>query len=420
MKKDYARFTKEMKNTHKILVPNMLPIHFKLMISIFREYGYNMELLETSGNSIIETGLKNVHNDSCYPAILVIGQLLDALENQKYDKNKVALLISQTGGGCRASNYIYLLRKALKNCGNEQIPVISLNFAMTEFSSGFKITLNMLHKLVYAVLFGDLLMLLSHQVEPYEITKKDTQRLVDKWTHEIAHHFTKGKIVNYKWVKQTYKDIINSFKKIKIKKVYKPKVGIVGEIYVKYSPLGNNNLEEFLKQENAELVVPGLLDFCLYCVYNGIVDRKLYGRSFFKYHVCKIAYNFLTSKQKDIIKLIKENSDFMPPGDFTKTMKGVKEYINLGVKMGEGWLLTAEMIELIEGGVNNIICTQPFGCLPNHIVGKGMIGKIKEKNPSANIISLDFDASATKTNQENRIKLMLANANSMEGVQTKV
>ncbi|MBC8569672.1 2-hydroxyacyl-CoA dehydratase [Zongyangia hominis] len=401
-------FTEEMKKTHTILVPNMLPIHFNMIAQIFREYGYKIEVLSTSGRNVVESGLKNVHNDTCYPALLVIGQMIDALESGKYDPDKIALMITQTGGGCRASNYIHLLRKALKKSGYDHVPVISLNFAGMEKNPGFKLSLPLLLRLVYAVLLGDLLMLLSNQCKPYEVIEGATDKLVQDWTKRLSVSLRQK--ASYKQVKEFYREIISDFGELMLREEEKIKVGVVGEIYVKYSPLGNNNLEQFLLSEGCEVVVPGLLDFLNYCIYNAITDHKLYGTGGLTSLFSRVGYKYMVKKQKDIIAAIEEHGKFRAAGSFDHTKDLVLGYINRGVKMGEGWLLTAEMLELIEQGVNNIVCTQPFGCLPNHIVGKGMMRVIKEHHPEANIVAVDYDPGASRINQENRIKLMLANA----------
>ncbi|MBR5485649.1 MAG: 2-hydroxyacyl-CoA dehydratase [Oscillospiraceae bacterium] len=405
-----AVFTEQMKQTHTILVPNMLPIQLKLMIAILENYGYKMELLETEGPSIVEYGLKNVHNDTCYPALLVIGQLIDALHSGKYDLNKVALILPQTGGGCRASNYIHLMRKALKNNGLEHIPVISLNTMGLESSPGFKITPQMMYQILYALILGDLIMHLYHQTRPYEVQTGASQKAVDNCISVISKEFNGRTAFGSRLMDKLYDRVIGEFSAIKLTGESKVKVGIVGEIYVKFSPLGNNNLEEFLLSENAEVVMPGLLDFCLYCIYGDIQDRRLYGRSLKAAVASKAIYKFILSKQRRVLEKLKGHPRFRNMTDFEETRRGVKPYINLGAQMGEGWLLTGEMVELAHSGVRNIICTQPFGCLPNHIVGKGMIRQIKEKNPGVNIISIDYDPGASRINQENRIKLMLAAA----------
>ena len=411
-KADYIKFTKEMKREYTILVPTMLPIHFKLISNVLVSYGYKVDFLEDVDGNIKESGLRYVHNDTCYPALLVIGQLINAVESGRYDKDKVALLITQTGGGCRASNYIYLLRKALKKAGYGHIPVISLNFNMIEKHPGFSLTVPMLYRMLYCAFYGDLMMLMANQCRPYEKHKGDTDRLVKKWTNKLLDESSRASTMRYSHVKKNYRLIADDFNKILGDTPRdKVKVGIVGEIYVKFSPLGNNNLESFLLKEDVEPVVPGFVDFCLYCVYNGLVDYDLYRLRPFKAFGSKFLYRFLLSKQRYIRRMMQDYyPNFMPMADFDETQKRVKGYINQGTKMGEGWLLTAEMLELINEGVTNIICTQPFGCLPNHIAGKGMMKPLKERNPGVNIVAIDYDPGATAINQENRIKLMLSNA----------
>jgi len=409
-KSSYPVFTEEMKKTHTILLPMMLPIHFTFMEKILQQYGYKTQLLTNDSRNIVNEGLKYVHNDTCYPALLVIGQMIDALKSGEYDPDKVALMITQTGGGCRASNYIFLLRKALQKSGFGNVPVISLNFSGLDHSSGFKLTLPMVMRLVYAVVLGDFLMLLSNQCKPYEQNKGDTEAMVRKWENIILESWGDAKLVSYKKIKAMYPDILADFASIPKTGEKKVRVGIVGEIYVKYSPMGNNHLEDFLLSEGAEAVVPGLIDFCLYCIYNGMEDRHLYGGKRLPYQAYKIAYRYLINKQRDMIAMIQKHGVFDPPMSFEKTNKLAEQYISRGVKMGEGWLLTVEMAELIEQGVKNIVCTQPFGCLPNHIVGKGMINEIKAKHPDANIVAIDYDPGASEINQQNRIKMMLANA----------
>ncbi|MBR2028508.1 MAG: 2-hydroxyacyl-CoA dehydratase [Oscillospiraceae bacterium] len=407
--KSFVPFTEDMKKDYTILVPNMLPIHFKLLISLFRSHGYNVELLETDGPQIAETGLKYTHNDTCYPAILVVGQMMDALLSGKYDVNKTALIMFQTGGGCRASNYISLIRKALKKAGMEQVPVISLNFYGMESHPGFKLTPKMLHSMIYAVCYGDLIMSLVNQVRPYELNKGDAEALADRWTARLGAELANEKI-RYRRVKDNYRAIIADFAKIPMNRTEKPKVGIVGEIFVKYSPLANNDLERFLISEGAEVVVPGLIDFCLYCIYNSIIDYKLYGKNKKTYLVWKFAYRFFSNKKSDISQLIKEEGTFEGWTEFDRITDIASTVISLAVKMGEGWLLTSEMVELAESGCANIVCTQPFGCLPNHICGKGMMKPLKELMPDINIVAIDYDAGASRVNQENRLKLMLSNA----------
>lgn len=411
---DRILFTEEMRKDYTILFPTMLPRHFKIISKVFHHYGYNTELLDDGlfgdEKAVIEAGLRNVHNDACYPALLIIGQFIHALESGRYDTHKVALMMTQTGGGCRASNYIALIRKALKKAGFEYVPVISLNMSGLEKNPGFKITLPMAHRAIYAVLYGDLMMTLINQVKPYELEAGSAERLADEWTDRLAYEMTHHSI-KYSAVKKNYADMVADFARIPKSDERKVKVGIVGEIFVKFSPLGNNNLEQFLISENAEPVMAGLMDFMMYCLYNPIVDARLYGRGRRTAWLFALACKFASKKQNDMFSAIGRDGHFSVPSSFDRTVNAAQGYISNGVKMGEGWLLTAEMLELISEGVNNIVCAQPFGCLPNHIVGKGMMKPIKETHPDVNIVAIDYDPGATRINQENRIKLMLANAN---------
>lgn len=405
---EYAKFTEDMIKTHTILVPDMLPIHFKLIIKIMASYGYKMELLQNDSRAVIDEGLKNVHNDACYPALLVIGQFMDALKSGRYDPDRTALLITQTGGGCRASNYIYLLRKAVER-NFPQVPVVSLNFSGLEKDSAFRITAPIFIKLLYAVLYGDLLMICYNKCRAYEVNKGDSKKMLDKWQNRLSNIF-RNKSKLYLKTKKVYNDILDDFSAIPLSSEKKIRVGIVGEIYVKYSPLANNHLEDFLISEGCEPVVPSLLEFVMYCAAGVFNDAKIYNNRTIKSGIEKIAYKFIYSKQKELIEIMNQHGSFEPPHDFEHLRKLADKYINQGVVMGEGWLIPAEMAALAKSGVENIICAQPFGCLPNHIVAKGMSRAIKEDNPNANIVAIDYDPGATRVNQENRIKLMLANA----------
>jgi len=414
MKDKFPVFTKEMKKTHTILIPNMLPVHFSLIGKILEQEGYSVHILDNEGPEIVEAGLKYVHNDMCYPAIIVIGQMIAALNSGKFDKDKTALLISQTGGGCRASNYLHLLRKALIKAGYPQVPVISLNVANLDEQPGFKLTPKILLKSMTAIVVGDFIMMIKNQCEPYEKNPGDTKAVVEKWQNFFLKRWEKTGFSLFTGLEKYYKKMLCDFAAIPMEKTPRPRVGIVGEIFVKYAPVGNNHLEEFLVSEGAEVVVPGLLDFCLYCVYNGIVDQKLYGGKVIRTAVTKVVYKYLTGMQKKMYETVKKHGVFSAPLGFDEKKDLTETYIGQGVKMGEGWLLTSEMAELIKEGVTNIVCTQPFGCLPNHIVAKGMENKIKSIHPEANIIAVDYDPGASKVNQQNRIKLMLANAKAPE------
>ena len=405
---DYVRFTEDMIKTHTILVPNMLPVHFRLLMAIFEHKGYKVELLENDSRAVVDEGLKNVHNDACYPALLVIGQFMDALGSGKYDPNTTALMITQTGGGCRASNYIHLLRKAVAK-NYPQVPVVSLNFSGLEKDSAFRITAPMFLRLLYAVLYGDLLMTCYNKCRTYEINKGEAKAMLDKWQKRLGDIFRKGSR-EYLKTKKLYPQILNDFGSIKLSDKKKIRVGIVGEIYVKYSPLANNHLEDFLLSEGCAPVVPSLLEFVMYCASGTFTDAEFYDNKRTQSRIYKLGYKLIYSKQKELIKMMKEQGSFEPLHDFEHLRHLADKYISQGVVMGEGWLIPAEMAALAQSGVDNIICTQPFGCLPNHIVAKGMSRAIKQDNPNANIVAIDYDPGATRVNQENRIKLMLANA----------
>lgn len=400
-------FTKEMKDEgYTILAPSMAPIHFNIVRNVFVHSGYKVEFVDTAGPEIAQTGLKYVHNDTCYPALLVIGQLIHALQSGKYDVNKTALMITQTGGGCRASNYIFLLRKALKKAGFEQVPVISLSIGM-EKNPGFHLTVPLIRRVLAGLVYGDVLMLLSNQTKPYEVNKGESMSLVNEWTKRLTDEFAKGDSYRPKEIEEYLDKICESFAQIEVRKTPKVKVGVVGEIYVKYARLGNNDLEKFLADQDCEVNLPGIMGFALFKVDNRLEDIKLYGGSKAKFQVCSVLFNYLEKLEGMIIKYTKKYG-FTPPGEYAHIKKLVKPVIGYGSKMGEGWLLTAEMLELAESGYENIVCAQPFGCLPNHINGKGAVRKIKELNPKANIVTIDYDPGAPKVNQENRIKLMLA------------
>ena len=401
-------FTKEMRKTYKLLFPNMAEIHFRILQNTFRSYGYNVELLINDGQEVVDEGLKYVHNDICYPALLTIGQMISALKSGKYDLNHVALMMTQTGGGCRASNYIFLLRKALKNAGMGQVPVVSVNLSGLEKNSGFKITLPLLRRALAALTYGDLLMLLRNQTRPYEKNPGETDALVDKWVDDICARFLKGKGFQKKQIHTLTREIVASFDRIEILPVKKIRVGIVGEIYAKYSPLANNHLEDFLRSQDCEVNVPGIMAFMLFKVDNRLEDIKLYGGNPLKKFVIQILYDYLEVFERYTLDAVSISARYHKPASYRAIKQMVRPLIGYGCKMGEGWLLTGEMIELVETGYENIVCAQPFGCLPNHIVGKGKIRQIREMYPQANIVPIDYDPGATRVNQENRIKLMLS------------
>lgn len=401
-------FTRQMAREYTILLPTMLPIHFRFFEKALIASGYKTRLLDNHDDIIRTEGLKYVHNDTCYPALLVIGQFINALDNMdEKERHKVALLITQTGGGCRASNYIHLLRKALVKAHYEYVPVISLNAKGLDKKSGFRITLPLIKRLAAAMTYGDMLMYMRNKVISYEANKGESDQIVTKYVEMIGEQFLHNKGVSFSALKKNINNIAKDFDNVKIIDQVKPKVGIVGEIYIKYSALGNNHLEDFLISEGAEICVPGLYGFLFYSLFNTIYDRKLYKISLFKTNMTRLLIKYLEKRENLMIKAI-EKTKYTPMNKFDKTKNYSHGVLSHGTKMGEGWLLTAEMVELVETGYKNIVCAQPFGCLPNHICGKGVMKKIKSIYPCANIVAIDYDPSATKVNQENRIKLMLA------------
>jgi len=405
-------FTREMRATHTILAPNMASVQFRILVHVLKDEGYTVKLLDNEGPQVVRKGLKYVHNDTCYPALLVIGQMIDALDSGQYDLKRVALAITQTGGGCRASNYIHLLRKALNKAGYTDIPIVSLNLKGMNKNSGFRITLRMLRKGLAALLCGDTLMLLRNQVRPYEVHHGQTDALVDQWIERLSAQYRKGDGYTKRAMAKDLHAMVSDFSRIETD-YDRPvvKVGIVGEIYMKYAALGNNHLEDFLASQACEVMIPGLLGFLLYGLQNQLEDYRLYGGSRVRYLIMSAFMRYVTNLEAIMIREIEREPRFVPPVPFHTTIETAQEVISLGCKMGEGWLLTAEMRDLALMGYRNIICVQPFGCLPNHIVGKGMIRRLKELDETVNIVPVDYDPGATRVNQENRIKLMLAVAN---------
>ena len=408
-------FTKEMKKTHTILVPDMSPFHMGLLTDAFRSENYNVVYLKDTNESMVDTGVKYVNNDACYPSIIVIGQLLAALQSGEFDIEDTAVLITQTGGGCRATNYIGLIRKALKDAGFENIPIISFNFSGLEKKQGFKLTLPLVKKVLMAVIYGDLLMKLSYQVRPYEKNIGETNKVYDKW-YNICRKLVEGSSVRE--FRKTIRGIISDFNSIEVRNRVIPKVGIVGEILIKYHHFGNNNLALSLEQEGAEVVVPELMGFVKYSAYNNVIKSKLLGESkvtaFFSRVMLNIIGWYELTAKKELAK-----TRFRSLTDIYELAHNVDDILSTGNQTGEGWFLTAEIVELIKSGVNNVVCVQPFACLPNHIVGKAVIKRIKELYPESNIVAVDYDPGASKTNQTNRIKLMLSIARDNLKVESK-
>ena len=406
---DRVVFTEKMRKDYTILCPQMTPIHFDLIETAFNVSGYRLEVLNRDEREAVNLGLKYVNNDACYPSIIVVGQIMSALLSGKYDLNKTAVLISQTGGGCRASNYIGFIRRALEKAGMEQIPVISINLSGLEKNPGFKLTPQLLIRGVYAAFFGDVFMRCVYRMRPYEQVKGTTDKLHKKWVG-ICKKFISSRYPTYGQFKKICRQIIREFDNIPITDEQKPKVGIVGEILVKFLPAANNHLVELLEAEGAEAVMPDLIDFLLYCFYNSNFKAEALGMKKSTATLSNIGIKLVEQIRGAAAREFQASRHFTPPAHIEDLAKYAKDIVSLGNQTGEGWFLTGEMLELIHSGVNNIVCTQPFGCLPNHVVGKGVIKEIRHQYPLANIVAIDYDPGASEVNQLNRIKLMLSTA----------
>ncbi|OSA90417.1 UNVERIFIED_ORG: 2-hydroxyglutaryl-CoA dehydratase [Clostridium botulinum] len=398
-------FTKEMRKNHTILVPQMSPIHFKLIQEAARSSGYNVEVLPSIDAKAIDEGLKYVNNDACYPSIIVIGQMINALKSGKYDLNNTSVIISQTGGGCRATNYIGFLKMALKHAGFENIPVISLNAVGLEKQPGFKVNLKFLNKSLMALIYGDLFMRTLYRTRPYEKENGSANALYEKFNKKAEENIKTG---SKKEFERNIKEIIEAFDKLPLLDIKKPRVGVVGEILVKFHPTANNDIVGILEREGAEAVVPDLLDFFLYSAYDDVFKYDYLGGSLKNKFISKFAIAYIERFRKSMKKHLDNSSRFTSPKHITELGNLASPIVSLGNQTGEGWFLTAEMIELIENDAENIVCMQPFACLPNHVTGKGMIKALKEKYPKSNIVAIDYDPGASNVNQLNRIKLMLS------------
>ncbi|PIE98694.1 MAG: 2-hydroxyglutaryl-CoA dehydratase [Treponema sp.] len=400
-------FTKEMRKTYTILAPQMSPIHFELLEAAFRHSNYNFKVLPNIDAKTVDVGLKYVNNDACYPSIIVVGQMIAALQSGEYDLDSVALVITQTGGGCRATNYIGFIRRALIDAGFADIPVIALSAQGIETNPGFKYTAKLLDRLIKSVCLGDLLMRVIYRVRPYELIPGSVNKLHRKYVERICLELKN--LPSGKYKKLIY-DIVDDFDKIPLRKIHKPRIGVVGEILVKFHPVANNNIFETIEKEGAECVVPDLLDFIFYSLYTGNVHHKLLAASKQKAIVSGVGIAFLENYRKHIKQALEKSKRFLPPESIYNLVKGVDGIVQTGNIMGEGWFLTAEMVELIHTGVPSIACVQPFACLPNHVTGKGMIKELRRRYPEANISAIDYDPGASEVNQLNRLKLLLANA----------
>ena len=406
---DKVSFTKEMRKDYTILCPQMSPFHFSLLQAAFNSCGYNLEVLPNDNKHAVDVGLKYVNNDACYPSLIVVGQIMDALLSGKYDLNKTAVVMSQTGGGCRASNYIAFIRRALKKAGMEQIPVISVNLSGLESNPGFKLTLPLVKKVAYGAVFGDILMKCVYRMRPYELEEGIVNRKHKIWEQRVIS-FLSGSSVSHSQFKKMCREMVHEFDTIPISDVKKPRVGIVGEILVKFLPAANNHLADLLESEGAEAVVPDLIDFMCYCFYNQNFKVENLGFKKSKATMANWGIKAIEWVRKPASEALAQSRHFAPPADIRDLAKMASPIVSTGNQTGEGWFLTGEMMELIHGDVPNIVCIQPFGCLPNHIVGKGVIKEIRREYPTANIVAIDYDPGASEVNQLNRIKLMLSTA----------
>ena len=405
-----ALFTQEMRSTHTILCPQMSPIHFELLEPAFATAGYKLQVLNNDNKQAVDIGLKYVNNDACYPSLMVVGQIMETLLEGKYDTDKLAIIITQTGGGCRASNYIGFIRRALKKAGFSHIPVISLNIAKLESNPGFKITPLLVLKSMYAVVLGDVLMRCIYRMRPYEAEVGITNKLHRKWA-EKCKFFLSGGYPSRQKMKKLCRDMIHDFDNIPLLNIKKPRVGVVGEILVKFMPAANNYLVDLLEKEGAEAVVPDLLDFLLYGFYNQNFKVSHFGMKKIRATMGNLGIRTLEWFRSPAVKAFEASKHFEPPVPIERLAKMASEIVSIGNQTGEGWFLTGEMLELIHSGASNIVCAQPFACLPNHVVGKGVIKELRRRHPESNIVAIDYDPGASEVNQLNRIKLMLSTAN---------
>ena len=416
------KFVKDMKKDYTIVAPQMSPIHFSLVESVIRSGGYKFDILKHASREDVETGLKYVNNDACYPAIMVIGQLIDAILEGKYDPDKVCLAITQTGGMCRATNYFGLIRKALIDAGYPQIPVIAISTQGLEDNPGFKVTPALLHRTVKALILGDLLMKCLYRVRPYEVEKGAANRLYEQWDvivrEALEHHGFSKTAAKTPWLKRRYlpypvlaREIVKSFDALPLKDVpRKVRVGVVGEILVKYQPDANNHVVDVIESQDCEAVVPGIMEFMTTRPYITDWNEKYLGTGGNKTLYALMRWSLDRYNAPIKAAIATSHGKFKQDDPMPELVEKAAEVTSIGVQAGEGWLLTAEILELIEQGCPNVICAQPFACLPNHVTGRGMFGKIRRLHPEANIVSIDYDPGASEANQLNRIKLMIAAA----------
>ena len=407
---DKVSFTKEMRKDYTILCPQMSPFHFSLLQAAFNSCGYNLEVLPNDNKHAVDVGLKYVNNDACYPSLIVVGQIMDALLSGKYDLNKTAVVMSQTGGGCRASNYIGFIRRALTKAGHPDIPVISINMVGLEKNPGFKLTPSLIQHGLYALEFGDIFMRCLYRVRPYEKVPGSANALHEKWKKRVIDFVGNTKILSHRKYRKMCRQIIRDFDNLPMTDEKKPRVGVVGEILVKFLPAANNYIVDLLESEGAEAVVPDLTDFLLYCCYNQNFKADYLGATAKSKRINNMLIRFFEWLRKDARDELAKSKHFEPTAYIQDLAKQAEHIVSCGNQTGEGWFLTGEMLELIAQGATNIVCAQPFACLPNHIVGKGVIKEIRHEYPGANIVAIDYDPGASEVNQLNRIKLMLSTA----------
>ena len=406
---DYERkiFTKEMKEKYTILIPQMSPIHFDMVESALKYSGYNVELLPSVDKNAVDEGLRYINNDACYPTIVSLGQIISALKSGKYDLDKTAVFMSQTGGGCRASNYVALLRKAFKDLNISQVPVVSANIVGLENNPGFKITLSLAKRIIMGMVYGDLFMRVLYQTRPYEREKGSADRLHKKWLKSAKENVASGSMSEFK---RNINNIVKDFDSLPLQNIQKPRVGVVGEILVKYHPTANNDIVGIIEREGGEAVVLDLLDFFLYGMHSKEFNYKFLSGKWSQLMANKFAIRVIEHYRKPARRALQNSRRFHEPLHIENLAEKASKVTSLGNQCGEGWLLTGEMVELLDGGIHNIVCLQPFACLPNHITGKGMMKPLRNYNPDANICAIDYDPGASDVNQLNRIKLMMATA----------
>ncbi len=405
-----AIFTEEMRKTYTILAPQMSPVHFDLLEPAFRAAGYHVEILGNDNRNAVNAGLQYVNNDACFPSLISVGMIMDAVNSGKYDVDHLAVIMTQTGGGCRASNYVGFIRRALEKAGYPQIPVISLNLTALESNPGFKITFSLAQRALYALVFGDILMKCIYATRPYEAEEGATDALHEKWVKELSEFLVKDHVLSHRKYCRYCHQMVKEFDELPRRDIQKPKVGIVGEILVKFMPLANNHLAELLESEGAEPVCPDLIDFFLYCFYNTKFKVDNLGFKNKSWRRARLGIWGVEVLRRPANKALGKSTHFTPASSIYETAENAKDIVSLGNQTGEGWFLTGEMVELINRGVKNIVCCQPFACLPNHIVGKGVIKELRHQYPKSNIVAIDFDPGASEVNQLNRIKLMLSTA----------